>query len=90
MIRSHALSQSELQSSSQQDARLPFSVIHDCTYCFDSVDDEQDVEEGSVQHSKPLGAQDALYVKLLNLTFFNLNLQPNSFSVRNPAYTHNR
>lgn len=49
------------RAEKQQDNLLPFFVISGCTYCFDSADGEQDVEEGSVQHSKPLGAQDALH-----------------------------
>lgn len=61
----HYLSQSSSlrlqRAEKQQDTLLPFFVIRDCTYCFDSVDGEQDVEEGSVQHCKPLGAQDALH-----------------------------
>lgn len=43
----------------QRDALLPLFVSRDCAHCFDSVDDEQDVEEGSVRRCKPLAGQDA-------------------------------
>lgn len=72
----HYLSQSPSlrveRPEKQQDTLLPFFVIRDCTYCFDSVDDEQDVEEGNVQHCKPLGAQDALHQTTKSIRSFEV------------------
>lgn len=45
---------------------LPFFIHCSCTdggYCFDSVDGEQDVEEGSAHHCWWVGAKDALFFK---------------------------
>lgn len=68
---------------------LPFFVIRDCTYCFDSVDDEQDVEEGSVHRCKPPRWIDALHQTPESIrsfsSFLNLNRQPNYSSVSNPT-----
>lgn len=68
----------------QQDALLPFFVSRDCAYCFDSVDDEQDMEEGSVHGCEPLGGQDASHPTAESTRglewLLTRNLQPNWFS----------
>lgn len=71
IIPGHTLSQTASVSeyNDQKNSRaftllLPVFVICSCTeqqHCFDSVDNEQDVEEESVPHCKLPSAQDVLY-----------------------------